>query len=155
MINTLDTGTFEENKKKIKSTNKKNNLEKIRHYTGNLIREKRKEYNLTIEELSEILDIAPGFLRLIEREQRGTSIQNLHKISQFFSISLDELIGFKKLDSNNNDNLNEDEICIKSITAMLESFDSDELEYVLLVVRGYAKMRGKDTLKSYIDLQEE
>ncbi len=59
---------------------------------GSNIRFERQKRDLTIEELSEILNIAPGFLGLIERGQRGTSIKNLCKIAEFFSISLDQLI---------------------------------------------------------------
>ena len=59
---------------------------------GSNIRFERLKRDLTIEELSEILNIAPGFLGLIERGQRGTSIKNLCKIAEFFSISLDQLI---------------------------------------------------------------
>ncbi len=59
---------------------------------GSNIRFERQKRDLTIEELSEILTIAPGFLGLIERGQRGTSIKNLCRISEFFSITLDQLI---------------------------------------------------------------
>ncbi len=50
---------------------------------GSNIRFERQKRDLTIEELSEILNIAPGFLGLIERGQRGTSIKNLCKIAEF------------------------------------------------------------------------
>lgn len=59
---------------------------------GSNVRFERQKRDLTIEELSEILCIAPGFLGLIERGQRGTSLKNLCKIADFFSISLDQLI---------------------------------------------------------------
>ncbi len=59
---------------------------------GSNIRYERQRRGLTIEELSDILDIAPGFLGLIERGKRGTNIGNLVKIADFFSISLDTLI---------------------------------------------------------------
>ncbi len=59
---------------------------------GANIRYERKKRDLTIEELSDILAIAPGFLGLIERGQRGTSIKNLCRIADFFSLTLDELI---------------------------------------------------------------
>ncbi|MCD8157346.1 MAG: helix-turn-helix transcriptional regulator [Clostridiales bacterium] len=40
---------------------------------GMNIRYERQLRNLTIEELSEIIGIAPGFLGLIERGQRGNN----------------------------------------------------------------------------------
>lgn len=49
----------------------------IWQYIGAKIREEREKRQLTIEELAEILNIAPGFLGLIERGQRGTRLKNL------------------------------------------------------------------------------
>ncbi len=59
---------------------------------GANIRYERKLRNFSIEDLGTMLDIAPSFLGLIERGQRGTSINNLCRIANFFSITLDTLI---------------------------------------------------------------
>ena len=66
-------------------------------YTKNIgsnIRLKRKQKGMTIDELAEKFDLAPGFLGLIERGQRGTSMSNLVKISDFFGITLEQLIRY-------------------------------------------------------------
>ncbi len=59
---------------------------------GSKIRFERKSRGLTIDDFAKIIGMAPGFLGLIERGQRGTSIANMVKIAQFFNITLDELI---------------------------------------------------------------
>ena len=59
---------------------------------GANIRYERKKRKFTIEELAEMIGMAPGFLGLIERGQRGTSIKNLVKIADIFSLTLDQLI---------------------------------------------------------------
>ncbi len=59
---------------------------------GANIRTLRKNRGLTIEDLAFVLDIAPGFLGLVERGTRGVSISNLNKICRFFDVTLDELI---------------------------------------------------------------
>lgn len=59
---------------------------------GSNIRFERKKRDLTIEEFARVIGMAPGFVGLIERGQRGTSMANLVKITEFFEISLDDLI---------------------------------------------------------------
>ena len=51
---------------------------------GTNIRLLRKSRGLTIEDLACVLDIAPGFLGLVERGTRGVSLANLARISIFF-----------------------------------------------------------------------
>lgn len=59
---------------------------------GSNIRYERRQRGLTIDDFARIIDMAPGFMGLIERGQRGTTIPNLVKICNFFDITLDELI---------------------------------------------------------------
>ncbi|MCD8214974.1 MAG: helix-turn-helix transcriptional regulator [Clostridiales bacterium] len=59
---------------------------------GANIRYERKLRNLTIDELAEIVDITPSHLGLIERGQKGITIQNLCKLADFFSISIDTML---------------------------------------------------------------
>ena len=66
-------------------------------YTKNIgsnIRLKRKQKGMTIDELAEKIGMAPGFLGLIERGQRGTSMSNLVKISDLFGITMEQLIRY-------------------------------------------------------------
>ncbi len=59
---------------------------------GTNIRKLRKSRGLTIEDLACVLDIAPGFLGLVERGTRGVSIANLNKICEFFNVTLEQLV---------------------------------------------------------------
>ncbi len=105
---------------------------------GSNIRFERQKRNLTIDELSEILDIAPGFLGLIERGQRGTSIKNLCKIADFFSLSLDHLItcplGEKVV--------KEEPALDKKksvISTYLNSMNEAELDFFISTLKGFKK----------------
>lgn len=59
---------------------------------GTNIRYERRLRGLTIDDFAKIIGMAPGFVGLIERGQRGTSISNMVKIAEFFNITLDDLI---------------------------------------------------------------
>lgn len=59
---------------------------------GGKIRKIRLKHNLTIEQLAEILNLSASYVGLIERGQRGISIEILHKFSQTFNISTDYLL---------------------------------------------------------------
>ncbi len=59
---------------------------------GSNIRTLRKSRGLTMEDLAYVLDIAPGFLGLVERGTRGVSLANLAKICSFFDVTLETMI---------------------------------------------------------------
>lgn len=111
---------------------------------GSNIRYERKKRDLTIEELSDILAIAPGFLGLIERGQRGTSIKNLCRIADFFSLTLDQLITHY-IDEGNTMSVKEDpvenDIVSKRLAAesIINNLDSDELDFVITTLKGLKK----------------
>lgn len=117
--------------------------EEKRKIIGTNIRFKRQEYKLTIEDLSEIVDIAPGFLGLIERGQRGASIKNLIKISDFFGVTLDDLIK-KDLSQLNNDeivkNISKKQKIVNTICSILCTLKLSQLEYLYQVLIGLIKL---------------
>lgn len=117
--------------------------EENRKIIGTNVRFKRQEYNLTIEDLSEIVDIAPGFLGLIERGQRGTSIVNLIKISDFFGVTLDDLIK-KDLSQLNNDEIvktiSKKQEIIDTICLILGTLKLAQLEYLYQGLIGLIKL---------------
>lgn len=106
---------------------------------GSNIRFERQKRDLTIEELSEIINIAPGFLGLIERGQRGTSLRNLCKIADFFSITLDELI--KRYIAEGSMVKEEPVIEQKRTTALsfVNTMDIDELDYLISTIKAFKK----------------
>ena len=118
----------------------------LRNVIGNNIRDLRISRNLSIDELSDLLELSPGFVGLIERGQRGTTPLTLKKLSNIFSISIDSLfIEYQKTSSFFH--LTEfDEpakIKRKKIHSMIVNFTVKELDLILSVVKGVI-----DTIKS-------
>lgn len=103
---------------------------------GKCIRENRRKINMTIEEMGEILNISPGFIGLIERGERGTSISNLVKISEFFNISLDDMV---KSSSDVNDEHNKSNINDKILENYIKTLGQREINFFIELI----KMHGK------------
>lgn len=59
---------------------------------GNRIRQCRKEHNLTQEQLSEKINIAPNYLGQIENGKRGVNLTNLINIANTLNITFDYLM---------------------------------------------------------------
>lgn len=68
---------------------------------GKKIRRERLKKNLTIEQLAEILGLSASYMGLIERGQRGISIETLCKLSNIFKVSTDYLLFSKDYNENN------------------------------------------------------
>ena len=108
---------------------------------GSNIRFERKKRHLTIEDLSEILGIAPGFLGLIERGQRGTSIKNLVTIANFFSLTLDELITRDIGSSVMVREQSEQEFTKEdTLISLVHSLDSDEIDFIISTIKNLRKL---------------
>ncbi len=118
---------------------------------GSNIRFERQKRDLTIEELSEILSIAPGFLGLIERGQRGTSIKNLCKIAEFFSISLDQLITRPAgtIIKTNKESVAEKSLATQlkekhtTTLSLINGLSLDEFDFVISIVKGMRRLTKK------------
>ena len=72
----------------------KKNMETI----GANIRRERMLRRMSMEELSEILQLSTAFIGLIERGQRGAKLANLMKISEVFGITVNDLVYSKEPD---------------------------------------------------------
>lgn len=59
---------------------------------GRRIRNEREKLNLTVEKLSEIVDLTPNYLGKVERGEKKPSLQTLVKISSCLRVTLDHLI---------------------------------------------------------------
>lgn len=64
----------------------------IKENVGKVIRFYRQELGLTIDDFSKFVKISPTFLGLIERGDRCTNLENLHRISEFIEIPVDNMI---------------------------------------------------------------
>lgn len=108
---------------------------------GSNIRFERKRRGLTIDDFAKIVGMAPGFLGLIERGQRGTSIKNMVTIAKFFGITLDELI---TVDLANQDNPEEDNSKVakarRALDSLTTTLNDDEIVFVTQVIKAMNRM---------------
>ncbi len=93
---------------------------------GNRIKEERLKRNLSREELAEIIDISPSFLGLIERAERGLSIDTLYSIASAYGATIDSL-----MNENKNPNFEAADI-FKSLT---HNLNKEEIAFVVEVVK--------------------
>lgn len=59
---------------------------------GKRIRALRKAYNMTLYDLAEAMEISDGFMGLVERDERGTSRENIKKICDIFNVTADYIL---------------------------------------------------------------
>lgn len=62
------------------------NAKNLKEIIDQRIREERYKRNLTLEELSEMVDISPSFLGLVERGRKFPSVENLYKLSNVLGV---------------------------------------------------------------------
>ncbi|EKQ57236.1 MULTISPECIES: helix-turn-helix transcriptional regulator [unclassified Clostridium] len=92
---------------------------------GVRIREERMKRKLTIEELAEIINVSPSFLGLVERGDRGVSIEKLCKIAEVFELSIDSL-----LNTNQTSNSKYDKIKV-----LLHDLNDNQLDFVANMIK--------------------
>lgn len=111
---------------------------------GNNIRYERRKRKLTLNNLADYVGMAPGFLGLIERGERGASIPNLCTIADFFEVDLESLIrkDLQKLDYGviEKKEYTPRDRKMKSFQSMLSSFDDEELDYFITIMKAYKKL---------------
>lgn len=109
---------------------------------GSNIRYERRKRGLTIDDFAKIIGMAPGFLGLIERGQRGTSIKNMVAIANFFGITMDELI---TVDLSSDDKHNEIDNskagkARRALASLTTSLSDDEVVFITSVIKSMNKM---------------
>lgn len=128
---------------------------------GMRIRSERKRANITIAELSEILDISISYMGLVERGERCLSILKLVMLADFFKVSIDYLVhgmnSYPELEYSENESINE----LLNNIALLKNNEINKLaEIIFLYLRclhvsdqSHAFIRN--ILKSTISLLKE
>ena len=110
---------------------------------GSNIRYERKRRGLTIDDFAKVIGMAPGFLGLIERGQRGTSVKNMVAIAQFFDISLDDLIT-KDLSNGGADMKDMENTrsakARRALRSLVSSLTEDEIVFITSVIKSMNKM---------------
>jgi len=92
---------------------------------GKHIRKRRKEKNLTLEQLAEQLDVSTTFIGQIERGKGVPSLETLVKIANVLEISTDSLL-FGDLSAKSCNNH-----FIKKVTELTTTFTSRDKELLL------------------------
>ena len=125
----LKAMTFEKTRElQARETNKNKNLERI----GENIRATRKSKNLTIEALSELIDISPSFLGALERGDSSPSIDTLMRICKVLDVSADSIL-FNEDITDPLAVADEKEI----LQILLKNATSEELSFLIDYVRLY------------------
>ena len=110
---------------------------------GSNIRYERKRRGLTIDDFAKVIGMAPGFLGLIERGQRGTSVKNMVAIAEFFDISLDDLIT-KDLSNGGADMKDMENTrsakARRALKSLVSSLTEDEIVFITSVIKSMNKM---------------
>lgn len=110
---------------------------------GSNIRYERKRRGLTIDDFAKVIGMAPGFLGLIERGQRGTSVKNMVAIAEFFDISLDDLIT-KDLSNGGTDMKDMENTrsakARRALKSLVSSLTEDEIVFITSVIKSMNKM---------------
>jgi transcriptional regulator with XRE-family HTH domain len=108
---------------------------------GANIRTLRKSRGLTIEDLACVLDIAPGFLGLVERGTRGVSIANLNRICEFFDVTLEQIVR-EKIEAQ--PYVPERDSLKTKIQDLAFSLTDDELKVVVSNMKKVMTLNGKE-----------
>ena len=77
-----------------------NELKNLKKSIGQKIKSERVKKNMRVEELALILNVSESFIRLIERGERGTSIQLLLQICNVFDLNIGDFFSKKVLTLN-------------------------------------------------------
>ncbi len=109
---------------------------------GSNIRYERKLRGLTIDDFAKIIGMAPGFLGLIERGQRGTSIKNMVSIAEFFGITLDELITKDLTNSKSGAEIDNSKAAKarRALESLTTSLSDDEVVFITSVIKSMNRM---------------
>jgi len=99
----------------------------------------RKQHKLTIERLAEMIEVSSSFIGLIEKGESGVSLENLYKLAQIYSCSLDWLVTGKE-----NAGAQEAGGQFAQLNTAFHGYTSDEVDFVASLARF---LRGKISLK--------
>ena len=116
--------------------------ERLRAIMGANIRKKRRERELTIEELSAIVGVSSGFLGLIERGERGMSPDNLLKMISALEMTLDDVYDTTGL---HNSSFAEETVSNRKakrdkIQTLISNLTEKELDFTIQMIKNIKSM---------------
>ena len=128
----------------------------LRSIIGENIRNERISRNISMDELAEMLKLTPGFVGLIERGQRGATAATLLKLSSVFGKSVDSFFYRKEEDSVNlkEEPAHKEQPKRKKVESLIADFTSEELDFVILMLKNIRIMNRFDSEIEDDDEQE-
>lgn len=94
---------------------------------GARIREERTKRGLTIEELSELIDVSPSFLGLVERADRGLGFDKVYRLAKSLGVSIDSFV----TSGDSGRELNR----IDKLSALVSNLSDKDFEFVVEMVK--------------------
>ena len=120
----------------------------LRSIVGENVRIERMARDIPIDVLSEMLNLSPGFVGLIERGQRGASSLTLYKLSTIFGLPVDALFYPR---TSKAITLKEDTEDLtktsghKEIEDMISDFSDKELDFLISMLKNIRTMNRSST----------
>ena len=120
---------------------------------GANIRRERLLRRMSMEELSEILQLSTAFIGLIERGQRGAKLANLMKISEVFGITVNDLIYNREPEvlevreewEGHEQPIEQEEFLRQqkknAIMSLVYDFSVEEMEFVIETIKGLKTLK--------------
>jgi len=102
---------------------------------------------MSIEELSEILQLSTAFIGLIERGHRGAKLYNLLRIADIFGITVNDLVYSKNPDvlevREGNENSEESIKQQKkdAISSLVYDFNAEELQFLISTIKAMRALK--------------
>ena len=117
---------------------------------GSNVRRERMLRNMSIEELSEILQLSTAFIGLIERGHRGAKLYNLLRIADIFGITVNDLVYSKSTDvlevregnENNEDALKQQKK--DAIVSLVYDFSAEELQFLVSTIKAMRALKRSE-----------
>jgi len=116
---------------------------KLRTIIGENIRNERIARGLSIEELSEMLELTPGFVGLIERSKRSANLLTLHKLSDIFDMPIDAFFCINSVKVVDDKKTTYDiEVSRKKAVSFISRLDEKQLEFIITVAKEVIKLNS-------------
>ena len=104
---------------------------------GAVIKDFRKRNGYTQEQLAELIEITPGFLGQVERDETYPSIENLNRIIHILNIDANYI--FYKQEIPDSDS----ELLLNEINIVLRNLSYYEQEYILSMSKKLKSLRDR------------
>jgi len=110
---------------------------------GKNIRAFRLRYNLSIDDLADMVGLSSSFIGLVERGQRGAKLDNLLKFSKIFNITLNDLI----LDKDENKALAESKTSalekkLNTLVTLTHDISEESFDFLIATLRNLKKLKS-------------